>query len=51
MAALPVSIALASGLLRPFGRPFKVTAKGSSRTEMRFNRNVAIGRHAGGLEP
>ncbi len=43
VAALPVSIALASALLRPFGRPFKVTAKGSSRTAMRFNRNFALG--------
>jgi cellulose synthase (UDP-forming) len=43
VAALPVSIALASALLRPFGRPFKVTAKGSSRHSMSFNRNFALG--------
>lgn len=43
VAALPVSIALAAALLHPFGRPFKVTAKGSARAGMRFNRNFALG--------
>ncbi|MBX9749160.1 MAG: glycosyltransferase [Roseococcus sp.] len=43
VAALPVSAALGSALLRPFGRPFKVTAKGSAREGMRFNRNFALG--------
>jgi len=42
VAALPVSVALFSALLRPFGRPFKVTAKGGSTERMRFNRDFAL---------
>ncbi|WP_439551716.1 glycosyltransferase [Falsiroseomonas sp.] len=43
VAALPVTMSLVAAALRPFGRPFKVTAKGRSRTAMTFNRGFAIG--------
>jgi cellulose synthase (UDP-forming) len=43
VAALPVTVSLFSAMLRPFGRPFKVTAKGRARNQMGFNRGFALG--------
>ena len=43
VAALPVTLSLVSAAMRPFGRPFKVTAKGRSRDAMTFNGTFALG--------
>lgn len=43
VAALPVTLSLLSAMIRPFGRPFKVTAKGRARGEMGYNRGFALG--------
>jgi len=43
VAALPVTMSLISAALRPFGRPFKVTAKGRSRSVMTFNQGFVAG--------
>jgi cellulose synthase (UDP-forming) len=43
VAALPVTMSLVSAALRPFGRPFKVTAKGRSRSAMTFNQGFVAG--------
>jgi cellulose synthase (UDP-forming) len=41
VVSLPISAALVSAVLRPFGRPFKVTPKGLSRDEMVVNWGMA----------
>lgn len=43
VAALPVTMSLIAAALRPFGRPFKVTAKGRSRSAMTFNQGFVAG--------
>lgn len=43
VAAMPVTIALVAAALRPFGRPFKVTAKGRARSGMIFHGGFAGG--------
>jgi cellulose synthase (UDP-forming) len=37
IAAAPVSLTIASALVRPFGRPFKVTDKGGDRTAVKVH--------------
>jgi cellulose synthase (UDP-forming) len=41
LTALAVTVTLASAIVRPFGRPFKVTDKGGDRSEMRVHWRMA----------
>lgn len=42
MLCIPMSITVISTILRPFGKPFKVSAKGETRTSLTFNPAVGL---------